>query len=328
MPISDLPAMPKGLIDAAATNTLVPFVGAGISQLAGCPRWSEFADKALDLLVQAGTLNAAQRSQLGALSPRVKLSVAKLTAKKAGIEIDLRSILQNPNWSSDETGRRVYSHIAALSNRFVTTNYDEWLDVTLPHSGAAPEEPSGSTDHKPDTRRIKLHRPGDITADNFRPNTVVHLHGAIEDPDGMIMSTRDYLAHYANDGQKGVEENPILRFLEYLFANKTVLFLGYGLEELEILEYVILKARHRSDHTKKVTSHYLLQGFFSFESDVCDSLTHYFSEECGIELIPFRRDQNNWAQVIEVLGHFARSLPSTQPVIAQDLAEMEQLINA
>ena len=55
---------------------------------------------------------------------------------------------------------------------------------------------------------------------------------------------RNYVRHYANDrfprGAKA--ENNVLTFLEFLFTQKNVLFVGYGLDELEVLEYVIGKA--------------------------------------------------------------------------------------
>ena len=55
------------------------------------------------------------------------------------------------------------------------------------------------------------------------------------------MTTRDYIRRYANDrgSDDPALENRTLTFLEALFQNKTVLFVGYGLEDLEILEYVI-----------------------------------------------------------------------------------------
>jgi hypothetical protein len=48
LPIPDIPA---GLREAAARTTLVPFIGAGVSLLAGCPGWKDFADKSLRWLV-------------------------------------------------------------------------------------------------------------------------------------------------------------------------------------------------------------------------------------------------------------------------------------
>jgi hypothetical protein len=75
----------------------------------------------------------------------------------------------------------------------------------------------------------------------------------------MILTTQDYVRHYANDRLSGdaAKENRVLTFLEYLFANRTVLFVGYGLAELEILEYVILKARRPPGTAVKESRHYL-----------------------------------------------------------------------
>ncbi len=55
------------------------------------------------------------------------------------------------------------------------------------------------------------------------------------------MTTREYITRYRNDRTDAdpSRENRTLTFLDYLFTNKTVLFVGYGLDDLEILEYVI-----------------------------------------------------------------------------------------
>lgn len=327
--IPSIPEIPLGLVEAATRTTLVPFIGAGVSQLAGCPRWAEFADKAIDSLVAQGALTAAQRSQLGTLSPRVKLSIAKLTARQKGVAIDYRQILhKTKEWSADPNGRRIYSHISALSSKFVTTNYDEWLDIVLPSFELVAEIVEIEQDRRDEQRRTKLHLPSEIRADNFlAPNTVVHLHGALADPDNMVLSTSDYIRRYANDVKRGEakEENHVLRFLEFLFREKTVLFIGYGLEELEILEYVVMKAKVSAGQSTNVARHYLLQGFFSFEDKIYASLRDYFLQECGIELIPFRRDENDWKQLIHVLEAFAKALPANDELVVQQLAEMEEL---
>lgn len=52
--ILPLPHIPDGLREAAQRGTLIPFVGAGASRIAGCPGWSEFADGALRHFVDQG----------------------------------------------------------------------------------------------------------------------------------------------------------------------------------------------------------------------------------------------------------------------------------
>ena len=130
----------------------------------------------------------------------------------------------------------------------------------------------------------------------------------------MILTTQDYVRHYANDrradGPEG--ENRVLTFLEFLFSQKTVLFVGYGLEELEILEYVIGKARLMADSGTTEIRHFLLQGFFSHEEELARSLSIYYAE-CGIKLIPFLRDQKDWDQLMDVLEEYARTHPQALP---------------
>jgi hypothetical protein len=72
----------------------------------------------------------------------------------------------------------------------------------------------------------------ELTPDNpERPNTVFHLHGSLLDPTSMILTTQDYVRHYANDRRCELSEgeNRVLTFLGFLFSEKNVLFVGYGL---------------------------------------------------------------------------------------------------
>jgi len=141
----------------------------------------------------------------------------------------------------------------------------------------------------------------------------------------MILTTSDYLRHYSND--RSQRENRVLTLLEHLFEHKCVLFIGYGLEELEILEYVILKAsRGVSRPRSQEVRHYLLQGFFSNQEKLLQSLKKYYRRECHIELMPFQRDQNDWRQLIEVVEHLADSMPSSAPGVLQKVQEMEDLL--
>jgi hypothetical protein len=143
----------------------------------------------------------------------------------------------------------------------------------------------------------------------------------------MILTTQDYVRHYANDRYAGGagKENNVLTFLDFLFRQRNVLFVGYGLDELEILEYVIGRARLTEEPGRTELRHFLLQGFFSHESELANRLTPYY-RECGIELIPFLRDNQDWDQLIEVLTEFARLLPAAPPLKVQILKEMEALL--
>ena len=178
-------------------------------------------------------------------------------------------------------GQRLYSYLANIGKTFVTTNYDEWLDEQFSYGPADLTEATSIA--PPATPRTVYHRPEELTVSNLN------------------------------------QENYVLTFLAHLFTHKTVLFVGYGLEELEILEYVILKARTTRGMERR---HFLLQGFFSHERELMVSLGIYY-HECGIHLIPFLKDQEGWDQLLHVLESFGQSVPASSSVVLQEFKKIE-----
>ncbi len=327
--IAPIPPVPPGLHEAALKGTLIPFVGAGASRIAGCPNWIEFADRALRFFVTQSKFTHGQLDQLSRQPPRVKLSIARSLQREHDLLIKFDDILYPEGRNTNEKGRRLYQALSSLGKIFVTTNYDDWLDNTI---GAPAPSASGNEDATTAAigeKRTVIYKVDELTPDRLeRPNTVFHLHGSIADPASMILTTQDYLRHYANDHPSNghVVENKVLRFLAFLFSEKNVLFVGYGLEELEILEYIIGKARLTVNSDRTEMRHFLLQGFFSHERVLAESLENYYAE-CGIKLIPFLRDDKDWDQLIDVLEEYARLAPAGAPLNVQVLKDMEALLN-
>lgn len=324
-----IPDVPERIRDAATRGILVPFVGAGVSLLTGCPGWHQLANGALQTFVAQGKFSHAQLAQIDHLSPRVKLSIALGMQAGAKLPIDFKKLLTPFGGYENAMGRRVYSVLSKLAKTFITTNYDEWLDyeISLVEIDSLKPNKSAVTTPKPLARK-QFHEVKDFTPGNLNAPGVFHIHGSIQRPEGMILTTGQYLRHYANDHHtaKPEDENRLLTFLEYLFENKTVLFIGYGLEELEILEYVIQKARRPAAHGAREAKHFMLQGYFSHELELMHSLRQYYLDECGIELIGFRRDDKDWEQLADVLESFAARIPAKDPLLAQELSEMEKLL--
>ncbi len=321
-----IPDPPEGLREAALRGNLVLFVGAGASRLAGCPGWDEFADQALHQLIKKRHLSHAQFAQIKHLSPRVKLAIATNIATEKKTTIDYDSLLPTPG-SAHEQGKRLYASLFKLGRVFVTTNYDRWLDTPIVETmpAAAPAE----TPTTPATGSMTvIHRQVDfLPAALALPNTVIHIHGSVNEPSGMVLTTRHFVERYANDHRTSdpIDENRTLTLLEHLFANYTVLFVGYGLEELEILEYVILKAK-RQQHGEEIEArHYLLQGFFGHEETVKRSMQEYYRRDCGIQLISFVRDEQDHAQVLDVLEHFSQVIPARTPLVLEQTQTLRRL---
>jgi len=187
---------------------------------------------------------------------------------------------------------------------------------------------SSSGSKAPDTSRHPFYKRSQISPENLDvPNAVFHIHGSIRDPENMVLTTVDYLDLYSSHRIDGREnrENPFLTFLQTLFKLKNVLFIGYGLNELEVLEYIIQKGIDLPT-TKEEPRHYVLQGFFTHELELARSLERYFNQ-FGIGLLPFSLDTRNWDQLVEVIDYLAREIPPGPPLALPKRLEMERLLS-
>lgn len=318
--------IPETLRLAAFQRKLIPFIGAGVSQLGGCPNWNEFADATLNFFVEEGKLSHAQLDQISSLSSRVKLSVALDLEKQHHLTINFKKLLE-PSKAKKRIGDKVYANLSKLATTFVTTNYDDWLDKNPPSPFQADESSSGSA--PPDISRKPFYKRSQISAKNLDvSNAVFHIHGSIRDRESMVLTTVNYLDRYSGHRIGGQEnhENPFLTFIQTLFRLKNVLFIGYGLNELEILEYIIRKGIEKLPENKEEPRHYILQGFFSHETELARSLKRYFLQ-FGIGLIPFSRDERNWDQLVNVIDYFAQKIPPGPPLVLPKRLEMEKLLS-
>jgi hypothetical protein len=329
-PIPLLPMVPAKLREASQRGVLVPFIGAGASRLAGCPTWAQFADRALEDCVAAGKFSYGQLEQIRHLGPRVKLSIARGIQAENGLTLDYAKLIDPVEGYENETGRRLYRGLSRLGQTFVTTNYDTWLDTEIvevkPSVVAVGEQSAAPV--TPISRKI-FYDPNDFIPANLNlAKSVFHLHGSLLKPEDMVVTTPDYITRYANDRRVDdpQKENRTLTFLDYLFKQRTVLFIGYGLDDLEILEYVIQKARLAPSGGTTEARHFMLQGYFSHEQELMKSMSGYY-KQCDIQLLPFLRDNKDWLQLIDVIENFAEALPASATINVQKLADMEAFLD-
>lgn len=322
-----IPKIPDALRLAALQRKIIPFVGAGVSQLGGCPGWDQFANAALHFFVSKGKLSHAQFDQIRSLSSRVKLSLALELEAQHSLPIEFKELLTPSDKQREGVGDAVYRDLSRLATMFVTTNYDDWLD-RMPPAVLLPSGSSSSAQQLPETSRRRFCKHSEITVENLDiPHAVFHIHGSVHDRKSMVLTTVDYLVRYSSHRIDGTadRENPLLTFLEKLFELKNVLFIGYGLSELEVLEYIIQKGIEERSATNEEPRHYVLQGFFSHEVQLARSLESYF-RQFGIGLLPFSRDQRDWSQLAEVISRFAIELPPGPALALPGRLEMERLL--
>lgn len=292
---------PEEVVQAAMNGDLVMFVGSGISMLLGLPSWKGLAAAVFDDLRQAGLLNYSEIEQLKTLDAKKQLSIAKLIAEDYKHPFDLVKHFQDRR-----EGNSIYKALNDIGSVCVTTNYDELLAPRFK------ETADGSTTPIAGARILEQSKIYPHNLDD--PGTVIHLHGAISNPGTMVVTTEDYLKHYDNEH--------VQVFLDALFTRKTVVFVGYGLDEAEILEHIL---RRGSATTTKGQKRFVLQGFFQSQRHLFEHLHRYYEKSFSMKLLGFLRDHQDYDCQAGIIEHWSQKLKVRKPPLATDTDSIDEV---
>ena len=285
---------PDEVVDAAADGSLVLFVGSGLSMLCGLPSWKDLAERVLHDLRGASLLNYSEIEQLRILDPRKQLSIAMLIANENDCEIEF---LKHFDCGEDSN---VYELINGIGCACVTTNYDELLTPRIPAAEDGSSMPASGT---------RAFRISDLYSNLLdKPGSVVHLHGVARRPETMVVTMEDYLRHYDAD--------QVREFLKSLFARKTVVFVGYGLEESEILEFIFRRGGIRRQDTR---NRFALQGFFKSEKPLYEKLHAYYEHTFGVHLLGFLKDHQDYKTQENIIESWVGKLMVRPPTLVEDV---------
>ena len=303
--LRDTPDVPAEIVEAAVNGELVLFVGAGLSMLCRLPSWTGLADQALKRLVDANVINYWEQEQLKNLDPKTKLSVATIIANQSRVSLNIESLL-----TGDPRASSIYQTLNSLGCVCVTTNYDHLLEPVAPKPAKATASPVVTRA----TQRV--FNPDDIHSGLLdTPGTVVHLHGSIADPGSMVLTTSDYLALY--------DRKNISAFLSHLFAHKTVLFLGYGLSEAEILEYILRRGEAKKRNNRM---RFVLQGYFGEHNALYENLHGYYAESFGVHVIGFNLDHKFYSQQEDIFQLWASKIDVRGTPLTTDIDLIDEVL--
>ena len=304
--LQEIPLLPKEITDAALDGNLIFFVGSGVSIMLDLPSWAGMAQQALKDFTSDGIINYSEFEQLKSLDPKKLLSIVKFIADDRKIPLDLSKNLKEK--LEDES---IYKTLNDIGCTCVTTNYDLLLDPR--YQVQKNEEPSSIAPKK----SVRFYNKADFKPRYLtEPGNVIHLHGSIEDVDNMIVSTKEYLEHY-DDPQVQV-------FLKELFDKYVVLFLGYGLEEAEILEHILRRgSAHKKNSGRRL---FVLQGYFKNQASLHKYMHLYYDKSFGVNLIGFIRDFRDYYQQEDIIKDWASKLNIRKPELTDDLDFMDEVL--
>lgn len=266
---------PNVLVEALARSECVLFIGAGFTKNAkgsggkSPVSWPELLDKLLDEIAprpSAGRRGSRAASIAGQIRNGDLLWAAQaLEAEfaEAGRLTDFKSLIaqtvDGPTSAHFQPGRPHDALVSLDARTIVTTNYDKVLERLFGDGYAY------------------LTYKSDNIAESIRTGkpVVLKLHGTTDDPQGLILTRLDFALLRQHGGQA-------LTVMEALALTRTVLFLGYGLDDPDL--HLILENQMRVSGS--APGHYLL----AHGRSITDARRGVMSKAFGVEVIRYDGD--------------------------------------
>lgn len=290
--------IPEQLVEAIAEGRGALFVGAGLSQGAGLKGWPGLLRAMLERLEKRDGPQEEHDELIDAIERNDLLAVAEELRERLGLDEfrhllseEIRGAKGSPSPTPTDTHRRIH---AIPFGALVTTNYDQLIE------GAYALENQGSTLHAFTHQDVP-----ELAAALRESPYLLKLHGDISRIDGVVLGSSDY--------RQIIHANPACRkHLSTLFATRTVLFVGYGLGDPDLLLLLDELRQHFADYT---TQHYALMP----EGSVPNFKRGRFEKDYGIRILTYSPTEGH-PEVSGFLQALAEQVEQAQPRPTPDVA--------
>jgi len=313
--IDDIPEIPDIRLDiytAASKGELIVFIGAGVSKIVGCPLWQELANLMLKDLYEKECINYYEYKNLKIFKDSRKLlSICIKIYEEENIKPEFKFIFQGDIDRIKKYGK-IYNDLYKFNAIYITTNYDLFLDQVLNNLLNSSKLTKNNninnnilinSDNFKEYSKIKIiNKKNELLISNLYNKNIIHLHGSIENPRTMVISIAEYLRHYEINSETSV-------LLKEIFKKYTVLFIGYGLDEYEVMEFLLSK----TEHAKKEIKHFMLYPVFNSEKNILKFQEKYYAD-LSVELIPYQIDKRGHDQLAQIIEQWAKQIsPISRP---------------
>lgn len=303
--IYKIPPVPSEIVNAVNNDKLAIFIGAGVSRIIGCMGWKELAGNLLKRC-----LNTKKKDGTSCINFKEKDTLSQNDNHKKTITICYHILKQNScediffeelekSLNADkelQQSQNIYNELYGLRGLFITTNADVHFD------------------NKFNAQHI-LYRKESFNCTNIDRTKLYHIHGSILERNSLIFMVPEYIQRY-NDPQ-------FREFLERIFSEYTVLFVGYGMEEFELLDFMITKFDPDKGGELK---HFILLPFYKGEENIL-GFEQYYYNSMGISVLAYEKDEMGYSQLYEVIKKWNSEINQTSTYLYDSYTEIEDVAN-
>ena len=263
------------------SKKLIFFVGAGVSRLMGLPGWNELATNLIKEAFPNYIDNWTILNSINDNKQLISIAYNEMKNREDNEEkfFDCFAEALTPN-KKFEFEKNIYELLSKFEANFITTNADNLFEEILG------KERCHVGDDYPDFHRFRKH--------------LYYLHGHYtknksHDQDYLVFTTEQYIQRY--------QDRDFQDFLRSVFnQGNTIIFIGYGLNEFEIIDYMVTKIGGINK-----TKVYLFEPFCSNQEIVYRSRKSYF-ETLNIKLVPYDISEKGYLQLIDVLEYLYKKI--------------------
>lgn len=290
------------VLKAFKERKVIFFLGAGVSRIEGVKGWDEFSNT----LIKKAFPSLKEQEEIlrGVSSSKEKITIAyekfSTEGKKEEFYQEFGKALE-PSSASERVG--IYETLAQFSVNFLTTNADSLLESVL-----------GKEFCHSDYDEKKLFNPTHLPR-----KQLFYLHGRYSDGlDKLVFTAPQYSKRY--------NDNNFCSFLRKIFQNNeyVIFFIGYGLNEYELIDYIITKTETRIKGGGAAI--YILEPFFSTQDALYGARKQYFAS-LGIKLLPYCID-DGYQQLNSILKIMLDVFKSQAHVPHDDYVDIKYYLNS
>jgi hypothetical protein len=299
------------LFEAIKNEYLVIFYGAGVSRLAGCKGWYDLACHIIDTFYpeKFTRLETEELKIIAWNNPRKAISICYHTVESEDKLLNkyYEAIKKALKPTSNKRFKKIHELILNLgASCYVTTNID---------CGAE------------NVTNLEKRKIFDLTMDKnvldfdlYNEGNIVYIHGSIKNINNAVFTIDKYISHYS--------VNEIKHYLKEIFKPpRTVLFIGYGLEEYDILENIfraINNYKTKDDKSYSSCQHFILTPIYSKDIAKFRVEREYFKIFL-VETIPYFIDYEGYDRLLQVLNKLNEEIENAKQQPLEIISKIDQV---
>jgi len=293
--------IPKDLTEQLSRGNCVAFIGSGLSVASGLPTWPDLLRQMMRWSEAYGVVLQDRADIEALIADNEFLLAADELVQQMGNEKFHRfisEVFRRPGLKPNE------AHLLVTEIPFsgiLTTNYDKLLEsaYVMTHNG---EHPHVFT--QMDVAELS----GSLRSGEFY---ILKTHGTADRIETVVLGKNQYrsLMHSNPSYQK---------VLDTLFSSKTILFIGFGLNDPDLLLHLDELQAAFAGYTG---THYALMD----TARASVTMRRRYEADYGIQIIPYTPSTADHAEVRLFLAELAKSLP--KKILAHSLARVRKILD-